>query len=41
LTDNEQRLKSALEILALLSNDLKTFNNKSFDTIEEMQLSFL
>jgi hypothetical protein len=40
-TDKEKRLKTALEILVLLSNDVKTFNNRNFDTIEEMQSSFL
>jgi hypothetical protein len=41
LNDKEKKLKNSLEILVLLSKDVKTFNNKNFDTIEEMQSSFL
>lgn len=41
LTEYEQKLKNTLEIISLLSNDVKNFWIREFDTIEEMQSSFL
>lgn len=41
LTEEEQKLKNTLEIIDLLSRDVKGFWARKFDTIEEMQSSFL
>jgi hypothetical protein len=40
-TEKEQKLKSILEVLNLLSKDIQNFKSKNFDTIEDMQSYFL